>query len=217
VLRGYAAAMLHLSTILLFVAATVAVLLVPGPAVVYIVTRSVAQGRAAGLVSVLGIHAGTTVYVVVTSLGLSALLMASSTVFEIVRYVGVGYLVWLGIQKLRTRGDAESAVEQAKASLPRIFGQGVIVNLLNPKTLIFFAAFLPQFVDPARGPVAAQLAFFGVAFIVLGILSDGSYALLSSALAGKLRRSPRSRRRLDRSSGVIYLLLGAFAATVREA
>jgi len=197
----------HLSTILLFMAATMAVLLVPGPAVVYIVTRSVAQGRAAGLVSVLGIHTGTIGYVIATSLGLSALLMASATLFMIVKYLGAAYLIWLGIQKLRARGDdAEPAGEQPRVSLPRI----------NPKTLIFFAAFLPQFVDPARGPIAFQLAFFGVAFILLGIISDGSYALLSSALAGKLRRSRRSRRRLDRSSGVIYLALGAFAATVQE-
>jgi threonine/homoserine/homoserine lactone efflux protein len=207
----------HVSTILLFAAATMAVLLVPGPAVVYIVTRSVAQGRAAGLVSVLGIHAGTIVYVVATSAGLSALLKASTTAFQIVKYLGAAYLIWLGIQKLRASGADEAVPEPARTSLPRIFGQGVVVNLLNPKTLIFFAAFLPQFVDPARGPVAFQLAFFGVAFIVLGIVSDGSYALLSSALATRLRRTTRARRRLDRSSGVIYLALGAFAATVREA
>lgn len=194
-----------------------AVLLIPGPAVVYIVTRSVSQGRAAGLVSVLGIHVGTSVYVIATSLGLSALLMASSTVFMIVKYLGAAYLIWLGIQKLRARGEADEGAEPAKASLPRVFGQGVIVNILNPKTLIFFAAFLPQFVEPGRGPIAFQLAFFGLAFIVLGVLSDGSFALLSSALAGKLRGNTKSRRRLDRSSGVIYLALGAFAATVREA
>lgn len=194
-----------------------AVLLIPGPAVVYIVTRSVSQGRAAGLVSVLGIHVGTSVYVIATSLGLSALLMASSTVFMIVKYLGAAYLIWLGIQKLRARGTEEEAVEPPKASLPRVFGQGVVVNLLNPKTLIFFAAFLPQFVEAGRGPIWFQLAFFGLAFIVLGVLSDGSWALLSSALAGRLRRSTRSRRRLDRSSGVIYLALGAFTATVREA
>ena len=207
----------HLSTILLFAAATMAVLLVPGPAVVYVVTRSVAQGRVAGLVSVLGIHCGTIGYVVATSAGLSALLKASATAFTVVKYLGAAYLIWLGIQKLRARGESDVDTEPARASLPRIFAQGVVVNLLNPKTLIFFAAFLPQFVDPARGPVAFQLAFFGMAFIVLGIASDGSYALLSSALAGKLRRNSRNRRRLDRSSGVIYLLLGAFAATVKEA
>lgn len=207
----------HLSTILLFIAATMAVLVIPGPAVVYIVTRSVSQGRAAGFVSVLGIHVGTSVYVIATSAGLSALLMASSTVFMIVKYLGAAYLIWLGIQKLRARGEAGEAAEPAKASLPRIFGQGVIVNILNPKTLIFFAAFLPQFVEPARGPIAFQLAFFGLAFIVLGVLSDGTWALASSALAGRLRRNLRGRRRLDRSSGLIYLALGAFAATVREA
>jgi threonine/homoserine/homoserine lactone efflux protein len=207
----------HLTTILLFAAAAMALLLTPGPAVVYIVTRSVAQGRAAGLVSVLGVHVGTIGYVIATSAGLSALLMASSTAFQIVKYLGAAYLIWLGIQKLRARGGEEGAPEPPKASLPRIFGQGVIVNLLNPKTLLFFAAFLPQFVDPARGPIAFQLAFFGMAFVVLGVLSDGSYALLSSALAGRLRRTTRTRRRIDRSSGIIYLLLGAFAATIREA
>jgi threonine/homoserine/homoserine lactone efflux protein len=207
----------HLSTILVFVAATMAVLLVPGPAVVYVVTRSVSQGRAAGFVSVLGIHAGTIVYVAATSLGLSALLRASSTGFMVVKYLGAGYLIWLGIQKLRARRDEERVEDPPVASLPRVFGQGVVVNILNPKTLIFFTAFLPQFVDPGRGPVGVQLAVFGFGFVVLGVVSDGSYALLSSALAGKLRSTTRARRRLDRSSGVIYLLLGAFAATVREA
>jgi threonine/homoserine/homoserine lactone efflux protein len=208
----------HLSTILLFVAATMALLLVPGPAVVYIVTRSVTQGRAAGLVSVLGIHVGTIFYVVATSAGLSALLKASSTAFMIVKYVGAAYLIWLGVQKLRSRkDDPEPDAAPEPVSRMRIFRQGVVVNLLNPKTLIFFAAFLPQFVDPARGSVVFQLVFFGLAFVVLGIASDGSYALLSSALAGRLRRTARARRRLDRSSGVVYLLLGAFAATVREA
>jgi threonine/homoserine/homoserine lactone efflux protein len=207
----------HLTTILLFVAAALALLLTPGPAVLYVVTRSVAQGRAAGLISVLGIHSGTVVYVVATSAGLSALLTASSTAFQIVKYLGAAYLIWLGIQKLRARGAEHVAADPQKASLPRVFGQGVIVNILNPKTLLFFAAFLPQFVDPALGPVAFQLAFFGMAFILLGVLSDGSYALLSSALAGRLRRTARTRRRLDRTSGVVYLLLGTFAATVREA
>jgi threonine/homoserine/homoserine lactone efflux protein len=207
----------HVSTILLFVAATMAVLLVPGPAVVYIVTRSVSQGRAAGLVSVLGIHAGTIIYVAATSLGLSALLTASSTAFAVVKYLGAGYLIWLGVQKLRARHDEGEVAEPVPASLRRVFGQGVVVNILNPKTLIFFTAFLPQFVDQGRGAVGVQLALFGLGFVVLGVVSDGSYALLSSALAGRLRRTMRARRRLDRSSGVIYLLLGAFAATVREA
>jgi len=129
------------STILLFVAATMALLLVPGPAVIYIVTRSVTQGRAAGLVSVLGVHVGTICYVVATTAGLSALLRASSTAFLIVKYVGAAYLVWLGIQKLRSRkDDPEQVAEPPRMSRMRIFRQGVVVNILNPKTLIFFAA-----------------------------------------------------------------------------
>lgn len=206
----------QLSNILLFVAATMALLLVPGPAVIYIVTRSVTQGRAAGLVSVAGIHVGTILYVAATALGLSALLTASSTVFVVIKYLGAAYLVWLGIQKLRPRGnDDESITEQPRTSLLRVFGQGVVVNIFNPKTLIFFAAFLPQFVDPNHGSIAVQIAFFCVAFILLGITSDSSYALLSSAFAGRLRSTAKARRRLDRTSGVVYLLLGAFAATVR--
>ncbi len=209
-----------LSSILLFIAATMALLVVPGPAVVYIVTRSVSQGRVAGLVSVLGIHVGSLVYVLATSFGLSALLLASSTAFLVVKYLGAAYLIWLGVQKLwqqRKAAAEEKVAEPPPMSPARIFGQGILVNILNPKTLIFFVAFLPQFVNPARGSIAFQIAFFGVGFIVLGILSDGTYALLASALSGRLRRTVRMRRRLDRSSGIIYLILGALAAVIREA
>ncbi|HYQ62058.1 LysE family translocator [Actinophytocola sp.] len=207
-----------LSTVLLFVAATMALLIVPGPAVVYIVTRTVAQGRAAGLLSVLGVHVGSIVYVLLTSLGMSALLLASPTVFQIVKWLGVAYLVWLGIQKLRARrADDGTVAEPPPMSNARIFAQGVLVNVLNPKTLVFFVAFLPQFVDPARGPAVWQLLFFGIGFIVLGILSDGSYAMLASVLSGRLRSTAKARRRLDLSSGAIYIILGAIAAAVSQA
>lgn len=207
-----------ISTLLVFIAATMALLIVPGPAVVYIVTRTVAQGRAAGLLSVLGVHVGSIFYVALTALGMSALLLASSTAFEIVKWLGVAYLVWLGIQKLRARqADDGSVPEEAPMSNARIFGQGVLVNVLNPKTLVFFVAFLPQFVDPARGPVGWQLLLFGIGFIVLGIISDGSYALLASMLSGRLRSTAKARRRLDLSSGAIYIVLGAIAATVSQA
>lgn len=206
-----------ISTLLLFAAATLALLVVPGPAVVYIVTRTVAQGRTAGLVSVLGIHVGSIFYVLLTSLGMSALLLASSTAFQIVKWAGVAYLVWLGIQKLfLEKTDDGSVKEPPPMSTARIFGQGVLVNVLNPKTLVFFVAFLPQFVDPARGSVALQLLLFGIGFIVLGILSDGSYALLASVLAGRIRKTQTARRRLDLSSGVVYIALGAIAATVSQ-
>jgi len=202
----------ELSTILLFAAVTAALFVVPGPSVVYIVTRSVAQGRAAGLVSVLGMHVGTTPYVLAATLGLSALLTTSSSAFLIVKSLGAAYLIWLGMRKLRTRRAGEDpTAEPPPAPLRRVFGQAVLVSMLNPKTLLFYTAFLPQFVDPARGSVPLQVMIFCAGFLVLGMASDGMYALLSSILAGRLRGTARGRRRLHRSSGVVYVLLGVFA------
>jgi threonine/homoserine/homoserine lactone efflux protein len=200
-----------LSVLLVFAVASLALLVVPGPAVLYIVTRSVAQGRTAGLVSVLGVHAGSTVHVAAAALGLSALLTSSAAAFTVVKYLGAAYLIYLGVQKLRQPADGEP-VETTAVPRGRLFRQGVVVNVLNPKTAMFFLAFLPQFVDPARGPVAAQIVLLGACFIGLGILSDGGYALLAGTLGGRLRRAARFRRRLDRTSGVVYLGLGATAA-----
>ncbi|WP_449065538.1 LysE family translocator [Planomonospora algeriensis] len=205
-----------LATLALFAAATLALLLVPGPAVAYIVTRSVAQGRSAGLVSVLGIHAGSVVHVAAAALGISAVLAASATAFTIVKYLGAAYLVWLGLRKLLTRADTHEAAGPPAASRRRMFWEGFVVNVLNPKTAIFFLAFLPQFTDPAAGPIAPQIVLLGVIWIALGVASDGAFALLASALAGRLRRSARARRHLDVASGLVYLGLGAATALTGE-
>ena len=187
-------------------------LIVPGPAVVYIVTRSVAQGRTAGLVSVAGIHVGSVVHVIFAAVGISALLYASATAFTVVKLAGAAYLVFLGAQKLLRKSGGGTVVEPPPASRLRLFTQGIVVNVLNPKTAIFFLAFLPQFANPARGPIAIQIAVLGLGFIVLGLASDGSYALLAGALAGRIRRTPQARRVLDKSSGVVLIGLGAVAA-----
>ncbi|WP_030907011.1 LysE family translocator [Streptosporangium amethystogenes] len=205
-----------LTMIALFVAATLALLLVPGPAVLYIVTRSVAQGRSAGLVSVLGIHLGSLVHVAAAALGISALLAASATAFAVVKYLGAAYLVWLGVRKLMTRPDPDGVAAPPVATRSRIFWEGFVVNVLNPKTAIFFLAFLPHFTDPAAGPIAPQIVLLGLIWTALGMASDGVYALLSSAMAGRLRRSARARRRLDVTSGLVYLGLGAVAAFTGE-
>ncbi len=205
-----------LMTLALFAAATMALLLVPGPAVLYIVTRSVAQGRGAGMVSVLGIHLGSVVHVAAAALGVSALLAASATAFALVKYLGAAYLVWLGIRKLMSRSDGAEVAEVPVASRSRMFWEGFVVNVLNPKTAIFFLAFLPQFTDPSRGPIAPQILLLGVIWTTLGMASDGAFALLSSAMAGRLRRSARARRRLDVTSGVVYIGLGAVAAFTGE-
>ncbi|KAB8197521.1 LysE family translocator [Nonomuraea phyllanthi] len=204
-----------ISRLALFCVATLGLLVVPGPAVFYIVTRSVAQGRVAGMISVLGVHAGSLVHIAAAALGISALLAASATAFTVVKYVGVAYLLWLGARKLMRRGEDEQQVELPVQSKRRLFWEGFVVNVLNPKTAIFFLAFLPQFVVPAAGPVGPQILLLGALWLVLGVISDGAYALLSSALAGRMRRSARARRRLDMGSGLVYLGLAAWLTTAK--
>ncbi|MET8861668.1 LysE family translocator [Nonomuraea sp. NPDC004580] len=203
-----------ITTLALFCAATLGLLIVPGPAVLYIVTRSVAQGRGAGMISVLGVHAGSLVHVAAAALGISALLAASATAFTVVKYVGVAYLLWLGVRKLMRRGSTgDTPVELPVQTRRRLFWEGFVVNVLNPKTAIFFLAFLPQFVHPEAGPVGPQILLLGLLWVVLGVASDGAYALLSSALAGRLRGSARARRRLDVGSGLVYLGMAAWLTT----
>jgi threonine/homoserine/homoserine lactone efflux protein len=199
----------------LFVVASLALTLVPGPAVLYIVARSVEGGRPAGLVSVLGIGAGGFVHVAFAALGLSALLVSSAAAFAVVKWLGVAYLIYLGIGRLLARDEEEAAVSVGNEPLTRVFSQGVIVNVLNPKTALFFLAFLPQFVDPSRGAVTAQVALLGTTFVVLALCTDGLYALLSGTAADWLKRrneSPGFRRAGRYVSGSVYLALGAATA-----
>jgi threonine/homoserine/homoserine lactone efflux protein len=199
----------------LFILASLALTLVPGPAVLYIVARSVEGGRPAGLISVLGIGAGGFVHVAFAALGLSALLVSSATAFAVVKWLGVAYLISLGIGRLLARDEEEAAPTVGNEPLRRVFSQGVIVNVLNPKTALFFLAFLPQFVDPSRGAVTAQIALLGTTFVVLALCTDGLYALLSGTAADWLRRKnggQRLRRAARYVSGSVYLALGAATA-----
>ena len=202
------------STLALFAVAAVTLLVIPGPAVLYIVTRSVDQGRAAGLASVCGVHVGTLVHVAAAALGLSALLVSSATAYDAVRWLGAVYLVWLGVRRLLARDDdlAAAGPGNRRTGLGRIFAQGVVVNVLNPKTALFFFAFLPQFVDTSRGSVPFQVVVFGVAFVVLGFLSDGAYAVAASTGAGWLRRRPGVARASRLLSGGVLISLGVTTA-----
>ncbi len=204
-----------LSTLLLFAAASAVLVAVPGPAVVYIVTRGVAQGRSAGIVSALGIETGALVHVAAAVAGLSALVASSATAFAVVKYAGAAYLVFLGIQKLRARGELALGDVRPESNA-RLFRQGVIVNALNPKVAVFFLAFLPQFVDPGRGAVALQIALLGVLFVAIAMALDCGWALAAGAVGERLRRSIGVRRWLDRVSGMTYVGLGAAAALSRR-
>ena len=180
----------------LFVVASVVLLLTPGPAVLYIVARSVEQGRAAGLVSVLGIHLGTIVHITAAAVGLSALVVSSALAFAIVKYLGAAYLVWIGIRTLLARAPDAAAPAPPAEPLRRVLRDGFVVNLFNPKTAIFFLAFLPQFVDPGRGALPMQILVLGLTFMGLGMVSDGMFALVAgSAFIGRgLTAALASRR-----------------------
>jgi threonine/homoserine/homoserine lactone efflux protein len=200
------------STLALVAVASFALAVVPGPAVLYIVTRSIAQGRAAGLVSVCGIHAGTLVHVAAAAFGLSALLMRSVLAFNVVKYAGAAYLVFLGVRKLRERDDPGFSTGVRAEPLGRVFAQGIWVNVLNPKTALFFFAFLPQFVEIGHGTAGLQMLVLGLTFIVVAFVSDSTYAVVSATLAARLRSSARFARRQRLFSGGVYVALGLSAA-----
>ena len=195
-------------TFLIFAVASAAFLAVPGPSVIYIVSRSLAEGRTAGIVSALGIQAGGLVHVIAATIGVSALLASSATAFSIVKYAGAAYLIYRGVRRLR---EPDHPADGADGAVPRkrLFWQGVVVNSLNPKTALFFLAFLPQFVDPDRGAVAPQVMALGVLFLVLATLSDSTYALVAGSVRGWLGER---RRTITRVSGVSYVGLGVLAA-----
>jgi threonine/homoserine/homoserine lactone efflux protein len=162
------------STIAVFMVATAVFLIIPGPAVLYIVARGIDQGRRAALVSALGIHVGTLGHVAAATLGISALLVSSATAFSVVKYAGAAYLCYLGLRTLFAPGEIHTPTAPTPASLRRVFTQGVVVNLLNPKTALFFLAFIPQFVHPGRGSVAGQTLLYGCLLVAMGIVSDGT-------------------------------------------
>jgi threonine/homoserine/homoserine lactone efflux protein len=204
-----------LSSIALFSLASVALAVVPGPAVTYIVTHSIDKGRRAGIVSAFGIASGGLVHVVAATVGLSALIASSATAFTAVKLVGAAYLVAVGIRRISS-GEQDGEIQSVPAPHRELYVQGVVVNVLNPKTALFFLAFLPQFVDPARGAIWPQVAFLGILFALIAFASDVSYALLADLLAGKLRRTGGGAKARRWVSGGIFVALGAVAATAHR-
>ena len=196
----------------LFFTVTLGFLLLPGPAVLYVVTRSVDQGRRAGLISVLGIQTGTLVHVVGAALGLSAILLTSALAFDIVKYLGAAYLIYLGIRKLMERDAADGEQDAPPASLQHIFSQGALVSILNPKTALFFFSFLPQFVDPTQPNVPLQMLTLGVIFMLMALITDSLYAVAAGTAARWLRGNLKFLRFQRYFSGTIYIGLGLAAA-----
>jgi threonine/homoserine/homoserine lactone efflux protein len=201
-----------LGSLAVFVIAALALLVVPGPAVLYVVTRSIHQGRRAGLASVLGIHVGTLVHIGAATAGLSALILSSAVAFTAVKIAGAAYLVGLGVWTLLSRRAEDEVAVGGERRLRRVFAQGIVVNVLNPKTALFFLAFLPQFVDPNAGTPALQIAFLGLLFGALGLVTDSIWAI-AAGTAGRVLRGSRKFLRVQRYvAGTVYLGLGAVTA-----
>jgi threonine/homoserine/homoserine lactone efflux protein len=196
------------TTLLLFAGAALALLVVPGPSVLYIVTRGIHQGRAAAFVSVLGVTTATLVHTIFAAAGLSAILASSALAFSIVKYAGSAYLIYLAIRTWRDRSDEHLDRPRPAADLRHVYVQGFLVNLLNPKTALFILALLPQFVDPARGPAGVQILLLGAVLATLGLLSDGTYALASGSIGSWLRRRRSIAGVQRRVSATIYAILG---------
>jgi threonine/homoserine/homoserine lactone efflux protein len=200
------------TSVALFCLAALALLAIPGPAVLYVVVQSAEQGRRVGLASVAGIHLGTLVHVAAAAAGLSALIVTSAVAFSTVKYAGAAYLIYLGVRKLFERAPPDEH-EPARESLRRAFARGAVVNVLNPKTALFFLAFLPQFIDTDRGGVWSQALVLGVVFMVLGLMSDSLYALAAGTVGGLLRRK---RQALRYGSGIVFIGLGTAAALTKR-
>lgn len=210
--------MIDPSTLLAFALASAALTVFPGPAVLYIMTRSVGGGRIAGLVSAIGISAGGFVHVVFATVGLSAIIASSAAAFSVVKWVGVGYLVYLGLSRIFGKDEEmKETVEsvESRRKLSGIFFQGALINVLNPKVALFFLAFLPQFIRPEQEAAWMQTILLGMVFTVVALTTDSVYALLGGLAGEWVRRRNRSRtfRRGQRYiTGGVYLALGAVAA-----
>jgi threonine/homoserine/homoserine lactone efflux protein len=196
---------------LLFLGASLVLLLTPGPAVLYIVARSVEQGRAGGLVSVAGVGLGNLAHVIAAAIGVSAVIAASALAFSVLKYLGAAYLIWLGIKTLRAPA-APLTLEVEGKPLARLFTEGAVVAALNPKTALFFLAFLPQFISPAAGAVWLQILLLGGSFVALGLATDGLYALTAGSLRHLFRNSLRVLKAQKLVSGTIYIGLGVMTA-----
>ena len=196
------------TSLLGFVLVALVVLLIPGPGVLYVVTRSLIQGRRAGLISVLGLSVGALVHVAAATVGLSAILLTSATAFGIVKTLGACYLIYLGVRTLLARHSTSDITTLNPDSPYRLFSDGVLVSVLNPKIAIFFLAFLPQFLTPERGSIQHQFLLLGLLYVVLALCTDGAYALFASSIRRFLSRKLMLGALPKYASGFVYLGLG---------
>lgn len=207
--------MLDNQNFLLFLLASIVLLITPGPAVIYIVARSVSQGTMAGLVASVGMHVGTIVHVLAAAYGASQLLMTSATAFNVVKYLGAAYLIFLGLRSFFGRTEPVGDAKQDRKKLLTIFKESVVVNTLNPKIALFFFAFLPQFVNTqSEISVSAQIIILGLIFVIIGIISDGLFAVFAGAIGDRFKRTGVNYGKYV--TGTVFTGLGIITALARR-
>jgi threonine/homoserine/homoserine lactone efflux protein len=201
-------------TIWLFIISAVTLLIIPGPAVFYIMARSIDQGKKAGLVSVLGVVLGGSVHVLAGAIGISAILMTSATAFHIVKYLGAAYLIYLGCKTLLSPSHTTTSKipKSPRKKLVKVFYQSVFVEVMNPKTALFFLAFFPQFIKPTAGSVPIQFLLLGTIYIILAFISDGLYAVLAASISKRILGRKGSTKLQNQIIGYFYIVLGVFSA-----
>jgi threonine/homoserine/homoserine lactone efflux protein len=196
----------------LFVVASALLAIAPGPDIVYVLTRGIAQGRRAGLAAALGFASGCLFHTALAALGIAALIRSSDLAFDLVRYAGAAYLVWIGIQALRHASEFALAQSGPAKALLQIYRQSVIGNALNPKVTLFFLSFLPQFVDGKAGHVGWQMALLGVVFMAVTVVVFGAVAIFSGWIGDWVRRKPAIGTRLNVFAGLTFIALGVRVA-----
>ena len=198
-----------------FAIASLALLVIPGPAVLYVINRSISDGRSTALAAVAGLEIGNFMHVIAATVGLSAVIAASATAFGVVKWIGAGYLIYIG---LRTLSRKPASFSQEQKSLPRrkSFTQGIVVNTFNPKVALFFLSFLPQFIDTEKGSAALQSLILGSLFVAIGLCTDGLYAFLASALRSTLLRGKSLPFVQRYVAGSVFVLLGVIAASTKR-
>lgn len=204
--------MIPLDSLVAFTIASVVIIVIPGPSVLFVIGRSLSLGRRAGVLSVVGNALGTVPAVLAVAFGVGAIVASSVVAFTVIKIVGAAYLVWLGIQAIRHRHDHAPDAGRAPASAGKLLRQGFIVGLTNPKTIAFFVAVLPQFVVPSAGPVWAQLLLLGLTFQALALICDSVWALAAGTARAWFARSPRRMSTLSGTGGVMMIGLGGTLA-----
>jgi len=204
-----------LDVLALFVVTSALLVAIPGPAVLYVVAQSAHYGRVTGIVGVAGIATGALVHVAAAVVGLSSLLLSSAVAFEVVKYAGAAYLIYVGVRRLLARDESLADAPAMQRSRRRVFTQGVVVNVLNPKVALFFVSLLPQFVDTTAGLVPLQLLVLGLTWVVVAFLGDCVWALVAGTAGGWLRRSRGARLAERYVTGGVFVGLGVTTALAR--